>query len=551
MLGPLNSRSLAAKFLSTGCLLAMFCTLVVWEEVRCFADPSGSMPVSRSVGPKAMPVEIAPYDPPFEMPRLERPKFPDRKIDISERGAVSGSERLITGTIQDSIDEISAAGGGTVVVPAGEWKTGRIVLKSNVCLHVERGAELHFSGRIEDYLPVVMSRSEGIEIMGLGGLIYAHRQQNIAITGQGELIGPETGPVRKQFKGLVEEVVDQSLPVEQRVFDGRKGGHFFRPYFISPVDCKNVYLEGVSLSKGPMWNIVPIYCDGVVVRGVTIDSRGVVNGDGVNIESSRNVLVEYCSARTGDDCFALKAGRNADGLRTARPVQNVVIRHNYAQSGFGGITFGSETAGTIRNIHVHDCVFENVRHAAYFKTRRPRGGGGQNILVERIAFQSSNHAVFFDMLGLPIYVGELANRLPARPLTEQTPFYREITLRELRGTSGRDALKIYGIPESPATGIVFEDCQIRSQGLINLSDTTEVRIKNSVFQCKTPEIEILDVIDLSLTNVKIESDSTDWKLTVRGPKTEHVTLENCEPALQDFQLTLAEDVQIDAIQATH
>ena len=401
--------------------LAPHCLLVLLALTLCLEATNAeewNETLHRLVGPDAMPAAIAAYDPPFSMASLSRPTFAERSITITEKGATAGQSELVTDVIQQSIDKLSALGGGTVVVPAGKWKSGRISLKSNVCLHFEEGAELQFSGELKDYLPVVFSRYEGLELMGFGALIYAHGQENIAVTGRGTLLGPKGGPIRKALKGLSDQIVDPNSPVSDRIYDGQDGQHYFRPYFICPINCKGVFIEGVSLKNGPMWNIVPIYCERVVVRGVSIDSRGVVNGDGVNIESSKDVLVEYCHVATGDDCFALKAGRNADGLRSAHPVENVIIRYNSASSGFGGITSGSETAGGIRNVHVHDCLFENVRHAAYLKTRRPRGGGGDGFLIERIVFNSYHHAIMFDMLGAPIYVGELAHRLPALPINK-------------------------------------------------------------------------------------------------------------------------------------
>lgn len=485
--------------------------------------------MSDTVGPDAMPSEIARIESPFEMPQLAQPDFAQLTVDISQQGAQPGLDHAVTELIQQCVDQVSAAGGGTVVVPRGEWLTGRIVLKSGVNLHLEEGAELHFSERIEDYLPVVFSRYEGLEIMGLGGLIYAHQQEKVAVTGQGILIGPKSGPLREARKGLSDQVVDNRLPIEERVFDGREGRHYFRPYFICPIDCQNVFIEGVSLKNGPMWNIVPIYCDGVVVRGITVDSRGVVNGDGVNIESSSNVLVEYCSVSTGDDCYALKAGRNLDGARVGRTVENVVLRHNHANGGFGGITCGSETAGEIRNIYVHDCLFENVRHAFYFKTRRPRGGGGERFWAERIAFSTYNHAIYFDMLGAPIYVGELAHRLPPRPLTEQTPFYRDITLRRLEGRCAGDALKIKGIPESPATRISLEQSDIRSRGLIDLADVAEILIRDSRFESAIPEIKLLDARGVRFQADRFEVGEATLVLDADGPGTEDVTFEDCQP----------------------
>ncbi|MEQ8848918.1 glycoside hydrolase family 28 protein [Botrimarina sp.] len=461
---------------------------------------AGAWSIGRDdVGPRAMPAAVEPIDAPFDMPRLARPAIADRQQRLE------GPPRA--GAIQPAIDALAAEGGGRVVVPAGEWPTGRIELKTGVELHLEEGCVLAFSGRIEDYLPPVFTRYEGIEVMGVGGLVYAHNQERIALTGRGELRGPDEGPLREARKGLSDKVVDQSAPVETRLLDGQEGRHYLRPYFVCPVDCRDVYVEGVTLRNGPMWNVVAIYCDRVVVRGVRIESRGVVNGDGVNVDSSRNVLIEYCSTNTGDDCYAVKSGRNEDGLRVGRPSENIVVRRCYAEGGYGAFTVGSETAGGVRNVYVHDCLFDGMSYAAYFKTRRPRGGGGRNLLVERVRFRSESHAVFFDMIGSPMYVGELGARLPERPLTPATPYYQDITLRDLRGEAGGEAVKIKGLPESPATRVTIEDAHIRSRGFLNLADTADLTIRDSVLVTEEPTLRLLGTRDVAFENVRVETPS--------------------------------------------
>ena len=199
------------------------------------------MPTPATVGPGAMPGEIARLDPPFEMAQLIRPKFPPLSVDIGSQGAQPGLNEPVTKVIQECIDQVAASGGGTVVIPSGKWLTGRILLKSGVNLHLTDGAELHFSGRIEDYLPVVFTRHEGLEIMGLGGLIYAHQQSKIAVTGRGTLVGPEEGPVREALPGLSDKMVDHNLPVDKRCV-----GWSRRPSFFSTIFCYACRLPGCA-----------------------------------------------------------------------------------------------------------------------------------------------------------------------------------------------------------------------------------------------------------------------------------------------------------------
>ena len=328
------------------------------------------------VGAARLPDAIEPVKAPFPMPQFKKPVFPSLSIDISSRGAKQRT--TATAQIQAAIDEVSKQGGGTVIVPKGEWHTGRISLKSNVNLRIEEGAELSFSGEVEDYRPAVFTRNEGVEVMSLGACIYANGQENIAVTGKGKLIGPaKGGSVRKQDMNadVAENFISHPTPVSERVYEGHDGGFVFLPMFISPINCKNVYIEGVTLENTAFWNIVPIYCDGVIIRGVTVNSVGIPRGDGIDIESSRNVLIEYSTLNCGDDCFTMKAGRGEDGLRVNKPTENVVVRYCLAREGHGAITCGSETAGMIRNLYVHDCVFDNTGVGIRFKTRRGRSTG--------------------------------------------------------------------------------------------------------------------------------------------------------------------------------
>lgn len=505
----------------------------------------------RDVGPQAMPAEIEPIDAPFKLPKLRKPEFGDRRVALELSSDLQKST-LVTETIQQAIDQLSEDGGGTLILPRGEWLTGRLTLKSGVNLHVPQGVTLKFSGQIEDYLPVVRARYEGTEVMSVGGLIYADGAERIAVTGRGTLIGPSDGPLREARPGLVEDVVDVTLPVEQRVLDGREGRHYFRPQFISLIDCHQVLIEGVTLRNSPMWNVVPIYCDQVIVRGVTIDSHGVVNGDGVNIVSSRNVLVEYCTTRTGDDCFALKAGRGRDGMRTARPVEQVVLRFNHSSGGFGGLSCGSETAGGIRDIYAHDCVFENVRHAVYIKTRRPRGGGGERITIERVRFTSQYHGILIDMIGLPMYVGELGHRLPRRELTPLTPYYRELTVRDLEGTCATgDALKIKGIPESPANDLLFERLSITAPGLPNLADVANCSFLDCTFQAKHPALKLLDAAGVSFKGCRILVAGATPEVDVTGAESKDIVFDDQEPALTEQDIHAHDGAEGSAVRLEH
>ena len=256
----------------------MICAWLLLMAVGLEAQvtPDGrELPTREQVGPSVMPETIAPISAPFEMPQLQRPDIPARKTTVKLR-----KSSMNTKAIQAAIDEMARRGGGTVEIPAGEWQTGRIEVKSNVNLHLSEGATLHFSGQIKDYLPVVFTRDEGIEIYSLGAFIYAHNAENIAITGKGRIVGPSIDCEiyqNNKAKALnIEKIcLNGEMPLDDRVFDGIKNhGEVFLPKTIAPINCKNVLIEGVTLDQGLYWNVVPQYCENVIIRGVTVNSFG-------------------------------------------------------------------------------------------------------------------------------------------------------------------------------------------------------------------------------------------------------------------------------------
>lgn len=494
-------------------------------------DPEAldSIPTVDQVGAARLPDEIAPVQAPFPMPEFRKPTFPGRRVNLRDEGAEPGT--LATPLIQGAIDRLHEVGGGTVVIPEGKWLSGRISLMSNVELHLAEGAELHFSGELEDYRPAVFTRHEGIEVMSLGACIYALDQDNIAITGSGTLFGPAPGPVKEQMmtQSVVEEFVPLDQPVSERVYEGHDGAPIFLPMFISPTRCSNVYIEGVTLEKTAFWNIVPVYCDGVIIRGVTVNSVGIPRGDGIDIESSRNVLIEYSTLNNGDDCFTMKAGRGEDGIRVNRPTENVVVRHCLARQGHGAITVGSETAGVVRNLHVHDCVFDETGTGIRFKTRRPRGGGGENLSYERIRMKLHGKAFRWDMLGSSRYVGELAERLPPREVNELTPHYRDITVRDVIVEKSTRFLHATGIPESPMTGFTLENAVVRSDELIDLADTANLTLRHVTIESPDRTMRILDSRDILFDQVTFKVPEPGVELLIEGPQSDRIRFRDCSP----------------------
>ena len=487
------------------------------------------IPHLEEVGAQAMPRNIVPIkNTYFNMPQLKRPVFPDFTVNMKDKGMTESIP--ITNLVNRTIAEVSNKGGGTVVIPEGKWKSARIVLKSNVNLHLAKRAEIEFSGRAEDYLPAVFTRHEGIEIMGPAAFIYANGENNIAVTGEGMIYGPPMdAEIRKRPNGasVVEKDIPWNMPIEQRIYDGMEGRTFYRPKTISPINCTNVLIEGVNMERSTLWNVVPIYCENVIIRGITVNSTKVPSGDGIDIESCKNVLIEYCTLNCGDDCFTLKAGRAEDGLRVGKPTENIVIRYSLAQHGHGGVTCGSETAGVIKNLYVHDCVFDGTRTGIRFKTRRNRGGGSDCTYYERLRMINVGKAFTWDLLGSAYYMGEMAARYPARKVNRLTPDIKNILIKDFIVESSDQFFTANGIPEIPFNNVLVENGEIKCKKLIGaLNDANGFTMRNLTIDSQSNEINILDGKDIFFKNIRFKVPHKEVIIKIEGERSKNILLEN-------------------------
>ena len=328
-----------------------------------------------------VPAEIAPIHAPFEMPQLKRPVFADRTFNIVDYGAKGDGTTKNTTAFGEAIAACHKAGGGKVLVPAGKWLTGAIHLKSHVNLHMEKDAEIHFSDDPQDYLPVVFTRWAGFEVMNYSPLIYANGCENIAVTGPGKLYGHgkkwwgwnKRLDERYAIGAKLQAMAAGNIPVEERVFGSPELG--LRPEFINPVNCRNVLLEGFTVAGGgPFWTIQFLYCENVIARKLTIHTLGGPNNDGINLDSTRNALVEHCFLNTEDDAVAIKSGMSEDGRRVGKPSENIVVRHCYSKgTGWGGLAVGSDMSGDVRNVFVEDVTFDRTKLGIFLKSNRERG----------------------------------------------------------------------------------------------------------------------------------------------------------------------------------
>ncbi len=484
------------------------------------------------------------------MPQPARPTIPEGEFDIRAHGAVEGGETMNSGAIRETIRAASLAGGGRVVIPPGKWLTGAIQLDNNIELHLARGAELLFSQRPTDYLPVVFSRHEDTECYKYSSFIYADGKTNIAITGEGVLNGQgKPWWEWKESKGDIEkklhEMGAQGVPVGERVFDGT-GGNELRPAFFQPMRCRNVLVEGVTFLYGAFWTITPTYCENVIVRNVRIETEGsyghTPNGDGIDPSSCKNVLIEHCVFDTGDDCVAIKAGRDQDGLRVNIPTENVVIRHCAGVRGHGGIVIGSETSGGIRNIYAYDCAFRGTDRMVRLKTARRRGGIIENAWFSLITGEDIQlEAIHLNML----YTGQ---RLPRQPVTELTPRIRNIHLSQITLRSGKSrALELVGIPEMPLQNITFDSLSLTAARGIGCDDARGIRFSHVCVNPDAGPLLALNNCQDVLCNFLCVPPGADPILSVAGDLTSRIAIRNTRTADARTILVRGPEVPADAV----
>ena len=418
--------------------------------------------------------------------RIKSPTFPNNDFAVTKFGAKSGGATDCTNAFRDAIVACNKAGGGRVVVPQGVFLTGAIHLKSNVNLVVSRGATIKFSTDTKAYLPAVFTRWEGVELMNYSPFIYAFEQKNIAITGEGTLDG-QSGPTQwwpwiaranygwqagmpSQGKDRADLFAraEQGVKVELRQFGE---GHFLRPNFIQPYRCQNVLIDGVTVINSPMWEIHPVLSTNVTLRNVKIKSHGP-NNDGCDPESCTDVLIENCEFDTGDDCIAIKSGRNADGRRLNAPTQNIIVRNCRMKDGHGGVTVGSEISGGVRYLFAEDCQLDspNLDHAFRVKNNAMRGGLLEHLYVRRLDVGQVAHAV----ITIDFNYEEGAKG-------SFTPIVRDVSVSKVTSRKSKHALDIQGLTGAPISDLHLADCvfdNVAEPNIIkNLTNATVSNVK--------------------------------------------------------------------------
>ena len=470
---------------------------------------------------------------PFDMPVVQRPSFPDYQVDIRDFGAKADGETLNTEAINNAIKAVSEKGGGKVVIPEGLWLTGPVVLQNNVNLHVEKNALVLFSGDADLY-PLVRTSFEGLDMLRCQSPISAMNAENIAITGHGVLDGSGDSwrPVKRnkmtdgQWKSLLKSggVVDESGKVwypnegalkasiltgskeKREISDSEWEGmkRWLRPVLLSIVKCKRVLLEGVTFRNSPSWCLHPLSCEDLTLNGVKVFNPWYSqNGDALDVESCKNVVVTNSLFDAGDDAICIKSGKDADGRRRGEPCENVLVKNNTVLHGHGGFVVGSEMSGGVRNVYVADCTFIGTDVGLRFKSTRGRGGVVENVYVDNInMINIPGDALIADLY----YAVKDAPGAPVPAVTEETPSFKNIHISNISCKGAGRAMFLNGLPEMP-----IENFSVRN---MRITDAQKGAFINKVagVTLENIEIETADNTYLQVentTNITIDGKEYD------------------------------------------
>jgi hypothetical protein len=478
--------------------------------------------------------------PPFEMPEVKPPVFPDRQVDISQFGAVGDGKTLNTSAIAQAIADCAEKGGGRVVIPPGVWLTGAIHFKSNIELHLADGAELRFSTNPADYLPPVFVRWAGFECWNYSPLIYARDCVNIAITGRGRLEGQGKawwGWVKDQDRvsRKLYDTVLAGVDVEKRLFASEKEP--LRPQFVQPINCRNVLIEGISFTSGPFWTIQAVYCENVLVRNITITNEGP-NNDGFNADSCRNVIVEHCTFATGDDSVAIKSGLNEDGWRVGRPSENVIVRHCRMMRGHGGVVIGSDMSGGVRNVFVHDCDFSGSLMGIRLKSSRGRGGVVENVWYRDLDLGDIIGQAITVHTDYKAYFGSDQGKAPT---------FRKIHISDVTCRKAGQAVRLSGLPEQPIEDVVFERVILGAREGMTCSNMKGLRLADvAVIPSAGPVMRVKDSRQVTLQRAMCPRDADPF-LRVEGAESSGIRVLASDLSAAKKTVELADGAQADAV----
>lgn len=523
----------------------------------------------------------------FDMPRVPEPVFPDYSVQITDFGAQSGGLFKNTQPISDAIADVYENGGGKVVIPRGIWLTGPIELKSNINLHLESGALLLFSRDFDDY-QLIETSFEGLNTIRNQSPISARGVENIAITGDGVIDGNGDAwrPVKKgkmtasQWSKLVNS--GGVLSKDEKMWfpsENSRRGHesssnfnvpdliesqelasvkdFLRPVMVSIVESNVVLLDGPTFQNSPAWNIHPLMSENIIIRNLDVRNPWYSqNGDGLDLESSKNVLVYNNTFDVGDDAICFKSGKDQDGRNRGMPTENVIVKNNTVYHGHGGFVIGSEMSGGVRNVHVSQCTFMGTDVGLRFKSTRGRGGTVEDIFISDIdMINIPTETIRFNMFyggNAPILEGdqdagdESRDEKPA-PVTEETPSFRDITLKNIRVTGSHKAAFFMGLPEMSLQNVSLENAVFEAEEGITAIDADGLKLINVKVLSKNAALTIYNSKNVEVSGLQFSHNPTP-AIRILGEKSENINLKGINFSNFENQFEKGDEVKRSTIE---
>lgn len=391
--------------------------------------------------------------------------------NVREFGAAGDGKRSDSRHIAAAIDACSSKGGGTVFFPAGRYLTGAIRLRSNVNLHLETGATILGSQDASDY-PVYSSPwQDGTR--EISSLIYGEDLVNVSLTGRGTVNGQgRAWWIRQWLRSPKKHVQVPSLSESQRREEIEKI-RFGRPHLVRLLRCRNVLIQGLTFMNSPEWTLNPQFCEYVIIDGVTIlNPVPSPNTDGIDPESCRNLHISNTHIDVGDDCIAIKSGKNEAGRRMGKPCENITITNLTTIHGHGGVSIGSEMSGGVRNVAISNCAFHGTDRGIRIKTQRGRGGVVERVVANNIVMQDVPEPIAVTMFY------SHGNVEAAKPVTVATPQFRDFQFSNMIADGARFAGQITGLVEMPVSKVTLSDIRVNGRRGFSCQNSREIEFRD-------------------------------------------------------------------------
>jgi len=501
------------------------------------------------------------------LPSVKSPVFKKDTLSVAKLGALPDGNTLNTKVINLAIENLSKKGGGVVLVPSGLWLTGPITLKSNINLHLAEGATLLFTKDFNQY-PLVESNWEGLPQMRNQSPVSATKASNIAITGKGIIDGNGDAwrmvkkdkltesqwkklvssggvlsddkktwyPSGKSLKGSkLNNAGAVSSEKDAAFFESVKD--FLRPNLLVFTECKYILLEGVTFQNSPAWCLHPLMSEHLTVRNIRVKNPWYgQNGDGIDVESCKNVLIENSVFDVGDDALCMKSGRDADGRQRAMATENVIIRNCTVYASHGGFVIGSEMSGGVKNVYVNNCTFIGADIGLRFKTTRGRGGVVENIFIRDIYMKDiPGDAILFDMYYAakdPVPLEGEKRELPVietKAVDETTPVFRNFHISNVYCNGAERGIFVRGLPEMPVKDIVMENMVIQAKKGIEVQEGSGISFKkiNIISDETDPVVDIIQSSGLVFDQFSYKKDASVL-FRVSGDRSKDIQIKNTD-----------------------